>query len=170
MNLPSSPGSSDPSPGFGRRTSGDLSPAQRERELSRGRLTDAAGPERSPDAPPLPRLFLREPGWQVALKVGSERVFCYLTHPGETYYHRLADGELYLFRADVKICLPCADRQGLLHHEPRRLRPPSRDTVVGTSASASVGEDDAPEYQLREDRDRPLSDGAPESSFRPPRR
>ncbi len=85
---------------------------------------------RPSENPPLPRMFLREPGWQVALKVGSERVFCYVTNPGEDFYHRLLDGEIYLFRGEEKVCLPCASRQGFLDHEPRILRDPNRGLDV----------------------------------------
>jgi hypothetical protein len=69
----------------------------------------------------IPRLFLREPGWQVHLKLDSARAFCYATAPGEDYYHRLTDGEVYLQRGDERFCLPCAARRGLLSHEPRSL-------------------------------------------------
>lgn len=72
--------------------------------------------------PKTPRLFLREPGWRVALKIGSERLFCYMTHPGEKFYHRIMDGEIHLIRDDEKICLPCAERRGLLAYTPRKLR------------------------------------------------
>lgn len=72
-----------------------------------------------------PRLFLRESGWRVTLKIGSERLFCYMTQPGETHYHRIVDGEIHLMRDDEKICLPCAERRGLLAFEPKRLREPS---------------------------------------------
>ena len=48
--------------------------------------------------------------------------------PGQDHYHRLLDGEIYLQHGDEKLCLPCADRQGILAHEPRRLgRPAGRD-------------------------------------------
>ena len=70
----------------------------------------------------VPRVFVREPGWHVALKVGSERTFCYFIAPGEDYYHRLADGEIYLRRGDERLCLPCAARRGLLGQGPRALR------------------------------------------------
>lgn len=87
---------------------------------------------RSPKNPPLaaealrtPRLFLREPGWRISIKQGSDRLFCYLTHPEETHYHRIMDGEIYLIRDEEKICLPCAERRGLLAFEPKRLREPS---------------------------------------------
>jgi hypothetical protein len=76
------------------------------------------------DDPKTPRLFLREPGWKVALKVGSDRLFCYMTIPGEKYYHRIMDGEIHLTRDDEKICLPCAERRGLLAFSPRPLRDP----------------------------------------------
>lgn len=74
-----------------------------------------------PFEPKTSRLFLREPGWRVALKIGSERLFCYMTHPGEKYYHRIMDGEIHLIRDDEKICLPCAERRGLLAYTPRKL-------------------------------------------------
>ncbi len=87
---------------------------------------------RSPKNPPkqaealrTPRLFLREPGWQITIKRGSDRLFCYLTQPGDTHYHRIMDGEIYLTRDEEKICLPCAERRGLLSFEPKRLREPS---------------------------------------------
>jgi hypothetical protein len=71
-----------------------------------------------------PRLFLREPGWRVALKVGSDRLFCYMTNPGEKHYHRIMDGEIHLIRDDEKICLPCAERRGLLSYKPKALNDP----------------------------------------------
>jgi hypothetical protein len=44
--------------------------------------------------------------------------------PGQDYYHRLLDGEIYLFRGDERLCLACAERRGLLSFEPRGLREP----------------------------------------------
>lgn len=85
----------------------------------------APHPQGAPTPPPSPqyqRLFLFEPGWGVALKVGSERVFCYMMAPGQDYYHRLLDGEVYLYRGDERLCLACAERRGLLSFEPRGLR------------------------------------------------
>jgi hypothetical protein len=72
----------------------------------------------------LPRLFLREPGWKIAMKNGSEREFCHAITPGQDHYHRLADGEIYLVRGDERLCLPCAGRRGLLVSEPKVLREP----------------------------------------------
>ncbi len=80
-------------------------------------------PHRDPVAP---RLYIREPGWIAAIKIGSERAFCYLMEPGDDHYHRLSDGELHLHRAEVRLCLRCADRLGLVHFEPKRLKEPSR--------------------------------------------
>ena len=68
------------------------------------------------------RLFVHEPGWLVALKVGSIRENCYQIAPGQDHYHRLADGEIYLARADEKLCLACAARRGLLSLEAKSLR------------------------------------------------
>ncbi|MFO0959318.1 MAG: hypothetical protein U0800_18115 [Isosphaeraceae bacterium] len=70
----------------------------------------------------LPRIFLKEPGWRIAVKGDSQREFCYTTAPGQDHYHRLGAGEIYFFRGDEKICLPCADRYGLLEFQPRPLR------------------------------------------------
>jgi hypothetical protein len=72
------------------------------------------------------RVFLHEGGWRVGLKVGSDKEFCYMTAPGQDYYHRLLDGEIYLARQDEKLCLACAERRGLLSYEPRTLRESSR--------------------------------------------
>ncbi len=79
-----------------------------------------------------PRIFIREPGWRVEAKIGSERTFCHLISPGQDYHHRLVDGEIYLKRGDEKLCLRCATRQGLLSFEPKRLRdkPNSKDIEV----------------------------------------
>jgi hypothetical protein len=68
------------------------------------------------------RLFLREPGWRIALKTGSTREFCYVMAPGQDFYHRLQDGELYVFHGDERLCLACAQRRGLLSYEPKPLR------------------------------------------------
>jgi hypothetical protein len=79
------------------------------------------------------RLFLREPGWRVERKRSSEREHCHAMAPGEDVYHRLAEGEIYVARGDEKLCLRCADRAGLLTHEPKRLRTPARGRDVGGS-------------------------------------
>lgn len=88
-------------------------------------LRSAKVPKQEPAALRTPRLFLREPGWRVVLKVGSDRLFCYMTQPGDAHYHRIVDGEIHLVRDDEKICLPCAERRGLLSFEPKKLRDPS---------------------------------------------
>src|SRR5438105_1866588 len=67
------------------------------------------------------RLFLFESGWRIELKSGSDREFCYMMAPGQDYYHRLLDGEIYLARSDEKLCLACAQRRGLLSYQPRTL-------------------------------------------------
>ncbi len=72
----------------------------------------------------LPRLFMFEPGWQIARKTDSIREYCYAMAPGADHYHRLLDGEVYLVKADEKLCLPCAGRRGLLAYDPKPLREP----------------------------------------------
>ncbi len=70
------------------------------------------------------RLLLLEPGWRVALKVGSERDFCYAMAPGQDHYHRLLDGEIFLHNNEERLCLACAERRGLLSYKPKGLRDP----------------------------------------------
>jgi hypothetical protein len=76
----------------------------------------------SDDDPPPRRLFLFEPGWRVEMKVGNDRAFCYMMAPGQDYYHRFQDGEIYLKRGDERICMACAQRRGLLSYAPKALR------------------------------------------------
>jgi hypothetical protein len=68
------------------------------------------------------RMFLAEPGWRIGVKTGSDREFCYMMMPGQDFYHRLLDGEIFLHRHEEKLCLSCAARRGLLVSEPKRLR------------------------------------------------
>jgi hypothetical protein len=93
------------------------------------------------DAPMLPRLFLFEPGWRIARKSSSEREFCYQIAPGQDYYHRLLDGEIYLVKADEKICLPCAARRGLLSYDPKSLREPMTGLDVAINELLDSGFD-----------------------------
>ncbi len=71
-----------------------------------------------------PRLYVFEPGWRVSIKRGSHREFCYMMAPGQDYYHRLLDGELFLHHGDERLCLSCAVHRGIIAFEPRRLRTP----------------------------------------------
>jgi hypothetical protein len=100
--------------------------------------------EPSENAPSLPRLFLFEPGWRIARKSGSEREFCYQIAPGQDYYHRLLDGEIYLHKADEKICLPCAARRGLLTYDAKVLREPMEGVNVAIDELFDVGFDVLP--------------------------
>src|SRR5437868_2801513 len=70
------------------------------------------------------RLFVFEPGWRVSIKRDSNREFCHMMAPGQNYYHRLLDGELFLHQGDERLCLSCAARRGLMAFEPRLLRNP----------------------------------------------
>lgn len=58
------------------------------------------------------------------MKVGSDREFCYAMAPGQDYYHRLLDGEVYLHSNEERLCLACAERRGLLSYKPKGLRDP----------------------------------------------
>ncbi len=100
--------------------------------------------EPNEDFPNLPRLFLFEPGWRISRKSGSEREFCYQINPGQDYYHRLLDGEIYLHKADEKICLPCAARRGLLTYDAKVLREPVDSVNVAIDELLDVGFDVLP--------------------------
>jgi hypothetical protein len=76
----------------------------------------------SREIPAVRRMYLSEPGWRIGVKTGSDREFCYMMMPGQDFYHRLLDGEIFLHRHQEKLCLACASRRGLLVAEPRRLR------------------------------------------------
>src|SRR5207249_3012868 len=99
-----------------------------------------------------PRLFLRELGWRIGVKAGSEREFCYMVAPGQDYYHRLLDGEIFLSHGEEKLCLSCADRRGLLASEPRSLG----ESV--TPITIPAGEEDATVFRVESpDRSEPSS-------------
>jgi len=85
-------------------------------------MNDEFETENASETPALPRLFIREPGWRIGVKLGSERVFCYMIAPGEEAYHRLRDGEIILIQGEEKLCLTCAWRRGLLSLSPKGLR------------------------------------------------
>ncbi len=92
---------------------------------ARGPFSDQPEVVETPDADevlPLRRMYLGEPGWRISVKAGYERDFCYMMTPGQDFYHRLLDGEIFLQRGEEKLCLSCAVRRGLLVTEPRRLR------------------------------------------------
>lgn len=107
-------------------------------------MMDPADRPAETEGTPPQRLYLFEPGWRVALKIGSEREFCYMMAPGQDYYHRLYDGEIYLRRADEKICMACAARRGLIYHDPKGLR----EQIASFEFDAPA---DLPEIDLRPD-------------------
>lgn len=79
------------------------------------------------DRPQPRRAYLHEPGWRIGHKTDSAREFCYTMAPGQDYYHRLLKGEVYLYNHEERLCLACAERRGLLAHEPNGLREPRSD-------------------------------------------
>jgi hypothetical protein len=105
---------------------------------SASKRQDQPRPEPSSDSGAR-RIFLNEPGWDAGLKIGSERSFCSIMLPGQDYYHRLLDGELFLYRGDERICLACAERRGMLSFEPKVLRspPPTSEPAVNPDAFGS---------------------------------
>ncbi len=73
-------------------------------------------------APAGRRMFIFERGWQVGVKTGSHRELCHMMAPGQDFYHRLGDGEVFVQQGTEKLCLACAFRRGLIAFEPRQLR------------------------------------------------
>lgn len=90
----------------------------------------------------LPRLFVFEPGWRVSIKQGSHREFCYAMAPGQDFYHRLLDGELFVHHGDERLCLSCASRRGLISFEPKLLRNPI-DYSLADSSELPIFEEDS---------------------------
>jgi len=83
---------------------------------------ESALPSPDGEIEPPKRRFLFESGWRLGIKRGSTREFCYMMAPGQNFYHRLLDGEIYFAREDERICFACASRRGLITFEPKQLR------------------------------------------------
>ena len=83
---------------------------------------DPTLPQQDDEIAPARRMFIFEAGWRVGVKTGSARELCYMIAPGQDYYHRLLDGEVYLVRGGERLCLTCASRRGLISFEPKQLR------------------------------------------------
>lgn len=90
-------------------------------------FTDQAADTRRPAI--VPRVFVREPGWRAHIKTDSDRLFCFAIAPDEAGHHRISDGELYVQRGDERLCIPCADRMGLIHYSPKALREGARGVL-----------------------------------------
>ena len=64
------------------------------------------------------RVYLPYPdGWDVHLKNGWDKLYCYAKMPGEDFFHLIQHGELYLQVGEEKFCLTCAVRRGILTTE-----------------------------------------------------
>ncbi len=101
--------------------------------LRKGIRTVAPPPESETASELLPRLYVFEAGWCVNIKRGNHREFCHMMAPGQDYYHRLLDGEIYLSHGDERLCLRCAVRHGIITFEPRRLRNPIDPSLADSS-------------------------------------
>jgi hypothetical protein len=84
-------------------------------------LDPNAAPDGNAAAEPR-RMFVFERGWNVGMKTGSHRELCHMMAPGQDFYHRLGDGEVYVHQNTEKLCLSCAFRRGLIAFEPKQLR------------------------------------------------
>ncbi len=60
--------------------------------------SEPSPPESTEDRQTVPpfRMYLTEPGWRIGVKSGSVREFCYMKAPGQDFYHRLLDSEVFL--------------------------------------------------------------------------
>jgi hypothetical protein len=83
---------------------------------------DSFPEEDSDSAAPPRRMFVFERGWNIGVKTGSHREHCHMMAPGQDFYHRLGNGEVFVIQDTEKLCLPCAFRRGLIAFEPKRLR------------------------------------------------
>jgi hypothetical protein len=101
--------------------------------LKRGLRPVSPPHENGTVAESLPRLYVFESGWHVNIKRGNHREFCHIMAPGQDYYHRLLDGEIYLSHGEDRFCLNCAARQGIIAFEPRRLRNPIDHSLADSS-------------------------------------
>jgi ribosomal protein L40E len=78
------------------------------------------------------RLYVPQPeGWEAKIKLDWEKTYCYAKNPVEDHFHLILGGEIFLQRADEKLCLRCAARRGIIttdrlywQHQSRRPRPP----------------------------------------------
>lgn len=83
----------------------------------------------SADVPDV-RLYVPESqDWTAVIKNDSAKAYCYQKNPGDTHFHLLQVGELYLQGLDEKLCLKCALRRGVvtqdrLHWQNRVRKPP----------------------------------------------
>ena len=91
------------------------------------------------------RLFLKEPGWRVAQKTDSEKSYCYMMTPGQDYYHRLLEGEIYFYHGIERLCAACAGRRGLLSQAARALREPPETFDLDADELTSEFDLDAPD-------------------------
>jgi hypothetical protein len=52
--------------------------------------------------------------WSVHLKTDGIREYCHFKAPGEDFYHLLLQGEIFLDYGQVRYCLNCAYRHGVV--------------------------------------------------------
>ena len=115
------------------------------------------------EAVPPRRMFLFEPGWRVGVKTGSHREFCYMMAPGQDFYHRLLDGEVFLFRERGK-ALPGLRRAT----RPRQFEPKQlREAIVPVPADLEAIPLELDVSSIKRERlDRPTPTGKIELGYR----
>ena len=57
--------------------------------------------------------------------------------PGQDYYHRLLEGEIYFYHGTERLCAECAGRRGLLSHAAKPLREPLETIDLDAAERAS---------------------------------
>ena len=77
-----------------------------------------ADSRREPPSASEARLYVSDPaGWEVHIKRGWDKEYCFFQNPDEDYFHLLMAGEIYLERDTEKVCLTCALRHGFVTAE-----------------------------------------------------
>lgn len=78
-------------------------------------MTNVPDEAPQPNPPADARLYVPKPdGWEVHIKNGWTKEYCFMQNPGEEYFHLLMHGEIYVQHGHDKYCLNCALRHGMI--------------------------------------------------------
>lgn len=77
-------------------------------------MNDTSSPSGTPQPSEDRRLYVLDGGWSAVVHLGGTSHYCYSQNVGEDYYHLILSGEIYMTDGDVKYCLNCALRHGII--------------------------------------------------------
>lgn len=60
------------------------------------------------------RLYRVEEDWKPLFNETDQRLFCHRIEDGQSHYHRITVGELYLHKGTENFCLGCAKKKGIV--------------------------------------------------------